>query len=204
MKIDQSFKIMSSNSPGAYARALRVIGQDLADLFPVSIEIQIQGQQFVVRGECSKDRLAAKQPKPQRQGLKNFCAGVLSRDVATLTGGGKPAIVQFERVYSPEEINQIDEIGMRRRFGVGKIPDIRSLAETLRTIGRLVDGQAGQLLKIHKDARRIVFEYRDGAGNTHNELMSIPDLHKLQKSFYEKRGDLIGLDPWKDRKFPKR
>lgn len=200
MKFAQSFKILSSSAPGACARALRAIGQDLAELFPASLEIQVYGEKFVVRGECSKDRLAAKQPKLQRQGLKDFCADMLARDVSTLTGHAKSTNVPFELVYGPEEIDQIDEIGMRRRFGVGKIPDIRSLAEILRTIGRLVDGQAAQLTKIHKDAHRIAFEYSDGTGKAHNEIMSIPDLHKLQKSFYEKRGAPVGLDPWQNHK----
>jgi hypothetical protein len=69
MQFAQSFKILTSTAPGAYARALRAIGQDLADLFPASVEVQVNGEQFVVRGECSKERLAAKAPKPQRQGL---------------------------------------------------------------------------------------------------------------------------------------
>jgi len=200
MKFAESFKILASTSPGAYARALRAIGQDLADLFPESVEIQIFGEKFVVRGQCTQDRLAAKQPQPQRKGLKNFCTDMLARDVSTLTRQAKSATVQFDRTYTPDDVNQIDEIGMRRRFGVGKIPDIRSLAEMLRTVGRLVDGQGGVLTKIHKDARRIVFEYSDGDGKTHNELMSIPDLYKLQKSFYEKRSAPVGLDPWKNRK----
>ena len=200
MKFAESFKILASTSPGAYARALRAIGQDLADLFPESVEIQILGEKFVVRGQCTQDRLAAKQPQPQRKGLKDFCADMLARDVSTLTRQAKSATVQFNRTYTPDDVNQIDEIGVRRRSGVGKIPDIRSLAEMLRTIGRLVDGQGGVLTKIHKDARRIVFEYSDGTGKTHNELMSIPDLYKLQKSFYEKRSAPVGLDPWKNRK----
>lgn len=200
MRFAESFKILSSTSPGAYARALRAIGQDLAELFPESVEIQVYGENFVVRGQCTKDRLAAKQPKPQRKGLTAFCADVLGRDVSTLTRQAKPASVPFERTYRPDDINQIDEIGMRRRFSVGKIPDIRSLAEMLRTIGRLVDGQAGKLTKIHKDAHRIVFEYVDSAGKTHNQLMTTPELHKLQKSFYENRGAPVGLDPWSNRK----
>jgi hypothetical protein len=200
VKFALSFKILASTSPGAYARALRAIGQDLAELFPESVEIQIFGEKFVVRGQCTQDRLAAKQSTPQRKGLKDFCTDMLARDVSTLTRQAKSATVQFGRTYSPEDVDQIDEIGMRRRFGLGRIPDIRSLAEMLRTIGRLVDGQAGRLTKIHKDARRVVFEYSDGAGKSHNELMSIPDLYKLQKSFYEKRGAPVGLDPWKNRK----
>jgi len=200
MKFAQSFKILSSTSPGAYARALRAIGQDLAELFPDSFEIQVYGDKFVVRGQCTKDRLAAKQPTPQRKGLKDICADMLARDVSTLSRQARSATVQFDRTYTPEEVNQIDELGIRRRFGVGKIPDIRSLAEMLRTVGRLVDGQAGVLMKIHKDSHRMVFEYSDSAGKSHNELMSIPDLYKLQKSFYEQRSAPVGLDPWKNRK----
>jgi hypothetical protein len=125
---------------------------------------------------------------------------MLARDISSRTGPAKTANVPFERIYSPLEIDQIDEIGKQRRFGAGKIPDIRSLAEILRTIGRLVDGQAGQLVKIYKDARRIVFEFTDNQGKAHNETMTIPDLHRLQKNFYEKRGAPVGADPWQNRR----
>ena len=200
MKLAESFKILSSTAPGTYARALRAIGQDLADLFPETIEIELRGENFVARGQCSKDRLDAKQAKPQRKGLKELCADMLARDVSTLTRQAKSSIIPFSRTYAPEDINQIDEIGMSRRFGVGRIPDIRSLGEVLRTIGRLVDGQKGKLVKIYKDARRIVFEYTDRDGKSRNEMMSSADLYKLQKSFYEKRSAPVGLDLWNNRK----
>ena len=200
MRLTQSFKILTSTSPGTYARALRAIGQDLADLFPETVEIELRGEVFVVGGQCTKNRLDARKPKPQRKGLKDFCADMLSRDVTLLTQKTQSATIEFHQKYALEDINRIDEIGMSRRFAMGKIPDIRSLGEILRTIGRLVDGQEGRLVKISKDARRIVYEFTDSDGKPRNELLSIPDLYKLQKSFYEKRGELVGLDPWKNRK----
>ena len=200
MRLTQSFKILTSTSPGAYARALRAIGQDLADLFPETVEIELRGEVFVVGGQCTKNRLDARKPKPQRKGLKDFCADMLSRDVTSLNQKTQAATIEFNQRYAPEDIDRIDEIGMSRRFAMGKIPDIRSLGEILRTIGRLVDGQEGRLVKISKDARRIVYEFTDSDGKPRNELLSIPDLYKLQKSFYEKRGELVGLDPWKNRK----
>jgi hypothetical protein len=200
MKLAESFKILTSTSPGTYARALRAIGQNLADLFPETLEIELHGEIFAVRGQCAKDRLDAKLPKPQKKGLKDFCADMLARDVSTLTRQAKSATVEFRHTYSPEDINRIDVIGMSRRFSTGKIPDIRSLGEMLRTIGRLVDGQDGQLVKIFKDAHRIVFEFTGNDGKSRNELLNIPDLYKLQKRFYEKRGTPVGLDPWNNRK----
>ena len=173
-------------------------------LFPEKLEIEIQGENFIVRGQCAQNRLETKLATPQKKGLKAFCTDLLARDVSTLAQQAKSATVEFTNTYSPEDIDRIDEIGMARRFAAGKMPDIRSLGEILRTIGRLVDGQEGQLRKISKEARRIVFEYTAPDGKSCNEIMTNVDLYKLQKSFYENRGDLVGLDPWKDRKFPRR
>ncbi len=199
MKLAESFRILTSTSPGTYARALRAIGQDLADLFPETVEIELRGEVFFVGGRCAKSRLDAREPKPQRKSLKEFCADMLSRDVTSLTQKSQSATIEFNQRYAPEDINRIDEIGMSRRFTVGKIPDIRSLGEMLRTIGRLVDGQQGQLVKISKDAHRFVFEFSGSDGQSHSELMSVPDLYKLQKRFYENRGELVGMDPWDNR-----
>jgi hypothetical protein len=199
MRLAESFKILTSPSPGTYARALRAIGQDLADLFTDTLEIELHGEIFVVRGQCAKNRLDARQPKPQRKNLKDFCADMLAGDVTSLTRNNHSAAIPFNQRYAPEDINHIDEIGMRRRFTAGKIPDIRSLAEMLRTIGRLVDGQEGRLVKIFKDAHRIVFEFTGSDGKPRTERMSNLDLYKLQKRFYEKRGAPVGLDPWNNR-----
>ncbi|MSP37071.1 MAG: hypothetical protein EXR70_01095 [Deltaproteobacteria bacterium] len=200
MRLAQSFKILTSTTPGTFARALRVIGQDLADLFPDTVEIKFHGETFVVSGRCAKSRLDARQPTPQRKGLKEFCADFLSRDVTALGQKGLTASVEFNQRYAAEDINRIDDIGISRRFTAGKLPDIHSLAEMLRTIGRLVDGQKGQLVKISKDARRVVFEFTASDGKTHNELMTIPDLYKLQKRFYEGRSAPVGSDPWRNGK----
>lgn len=198
MRLAQSFKILTSTTPGTFARALRVIGQDLADLFPDTVEIKFHGETFVVSGRCAKSRLDARQPAPKRNGLKDFCADLLSRDVTALNPKGSTASVEFNQRYAPEDIDRIDDIGIGRRFSAGKLPDIRSLAEMLRTIGRLVDGQKGQLVKISKDARRVVFEFTGSDGKTHDELMTIPDLYKLQKRFYENRATAVGFDPWQN------
>lgn len=199
MQLAESFKILTTTSPGIYARALRAIGQDLTDLFPETLEIEMHGEVFIVRGQCARNRLDARQPEPQRKSLKELCADLLGRNIKTLTQQNHSAPILFNRRYAPEDIDRIDEIHIGRRFTVGKIPDIRSLGEILRTIGRLVDGQEGQLVKIFKEPHRIVFEFTDSDGKPRNELMTILNLYKLQKRFYETRGELVGLDPWKNR-----
>ena len=54
----------------------------------------------------------------------------------------------------------------------------------------------GELTKVCKDARPVVYEYTDRNGKLCNEIMSNVDLYRLQKSFYEKRAATVGMDPW--------
>ena len=159
----------------------------------------MRGESFIANGQCAKDHLDAKLPAPRQKGLKARCADVPTRDVFTLTRQAPAAIVEFSQTYAPEDIDRLDKIGMSRRSGAGGMPNIRSLAEMLRTIGRLVDGQGGQLVQVSKDAQRIVFEYADQTGKSYNEIMTTADLYKLQKAFYEKRGEPLGPDPWENR-----
>jgi hypothetical protein len=44
---DNAFKLQSTEEAGFYARALRVIGQDLTDLFPERLEIEKQGDREI-------------------------------------------------------------------------------------------------------------------------------------------------------------
>jgi len=157
-----------------------------------------------VRGRCAEHRLEAKLATPGKKDFKAFCADLLARDVSTLSRQAKSAIVEFSKTYTPADIRRIDEIGMGRRFAAGKMPDIRSLAERLRTIGRLIDGREGRLVKISKDAGRLVFDYIGPDGKSCTEIMTNVGLYKLQKTFYEKRSASIALDPWKDRNFSRR
>ena len=198
MKFAESFKILCSTSPGAYARALRAIGQDLATLFPEKLEIKFQDENFIVRGQCLRNRFEVSQRTPQGKSFTESCLEVLSRDLTQLKPPELPTKVDFSRIYTPEEINRIDGLGIRRRFSVGKLPDIRSLGEILRTIGRLVDGQESLLIRLSRDSGRVDFEYRAQDGTSHKETISNLELYKLQKRFYEKRGATPALDPWEN------
>ncbi|MGH7784901.1 MAG: hypothetical protein ACREO5_13805 [Candidatus Binatia bacterium] len=185
MKLSEPFKLQSTESGGFYARALRAIGQDLAELYPERIEIERQGEDFVVRGTCARSRLETEKPKSERKSLKE----ILAQDITAWAPQSKSDSASFSRTYDAEDIARIDEIGSRRRTGVEKIPDIRGLGEILRTVGRVIESEDGRLIKIIKDMRQVAFEYvnRDGA-NCKQELSSL-DLRKVQQRFYEKRGE---------------
>ena len=70
-----------------------------------------------------------------------------------------------------------------------KIPDIRSLGEILRTVGRVIESEEGRLIKIVKDMRQVAFEYVNQDSKTCKQELSSLDLRKAQQRFHEKRGE---------------
>jgi len=196
MKLADDFlKLESTEVTGFHARALRAIGQDLADLFPEKLDIERRGEDFVVQGQCARSRLEAKAPKPGWTSLKEF----LTRDVIALTTETKTQSVPFDRTYNPDDIFRLDEAGIRHRTGIAKIPDIRSLGEILRTVGKLIDGENAGLIRILKDQRRISFEYEKGDGAKCNQEVTSMELYKLQQQYYDLRGKKTMVYLWNDR-----
>jgi hypothetical protein len=179
------FKLKSTESGGFYARSLRAIGQDLTDLYPETIEIERQGEDFVVRGTCARSRLEAEKPKPERKSLKE----ILAQDITAWGSENKSDTASFTRSYDAEDIARINEAGSRRRAATDKIPDIRSLSEILRTVGRVIEGEGGRMIKIVKDRHQVAFEYVNREGKSCKQELSSLDLRKVQQRFYEKRGE---------------
>ena len=186
MKLTDPFKLQSNDSGGFHARALRAIGRDLTELYPEKIEIERQGKDFVVRGTCARSRLETEPPKPGRKSLKE----ILAQDITTWAPEAKSDIASFTRTYDAEDIARIDAIGNRRRTGGEKIPDIHSLGETLRTVGRVLESEGGRLVKIVKDRREVALEYVNGDGKYCKQELSSLDLRKVQQGIYEKRGEI--------------
>jgi hypothetical protein len=182
-----------------YARVLRVIGQDLAGLFPSQLEIERQGRSFVANVRCDRKRAEIKAP-PERP--KSGFGGIINKLASYRLDKEpeKPELVNVTRNYTPNDINRIDEIGIHRRMQLGKTPDIHNLGEALRTIGRIVDAEEGQLTRIFKDQRRVVFEFVAKDGATRKVEMTLTELYKAQQSYYQKRSSTQSLDLWKGKK----
>jgi len=182
-----------------YARVLRVIGQDLAELFPAQVEIEREGRSFVANVRCDRKRAEVKTPpEPAKSGF----GGIIHKlaNYRLDKAPEKPELVNVTRNYTPNDISRIDEAGLHRRFQLGKIPDIHNLGEALRTIGRIIDAEDGQLKKIFKDQRRVVFEYIAKGGATRKVGMTLTELYKAQQSYYQTRSDNQSLDLWKNKK----
>jgi hypothetical protein len=156
-----------------YARALRAIGQDLADLFPMRVEIEMSGEDFVARGRR----------RPRASALRNSAESdprqKLSQPPAQDPG--------FARTYTPDAIDHLDEMGRKRRTTSAQIPDASSLSKRLRMIGRIVDEKNAHLVSLCQNMNTITVQYRDGQDEVHQEEHSILTLYKLQQQYYSGR-----------------
>ena len=118
-----------------YAKALRVIGQDLAELFPRVLEIETDGINFEARGESHPNPFEA----VKESAVKKAWNKLLRKGAATRRPAAPPA--SFARSYGPEEIERMDRINQAERSGTFRKADIYSLSERLRTMGAIVDSR---------------------------------------------------------------
>ena len=179
-----------------HARALRAIGQELGQLFPQSLEITPQGTNFQVVGRFVPRDAGAKGTQGNGQLLDRLRSKFL-RDQSTVPAVESTAApVSFDRTFTPTDIERMDEIGAIRRGGSDKVPDIYSLGEILRMVGRIVDSDGRRLLKLSKDIYGVTFQYEDGAGQKQKREFSNLQLYKLQQQYYAERGTYVPIDKW--------
>jgi hypothetical protein len=160
-----------------YARALRAIGQDLGDFFPERVEIEMSGENFVARGR-RRPGASARRSNDERDIRQN--SSQPSPQV-------QPSHSAFVRTYTPDDIDHLDEMGRARRTGTVQRPDLYSLSERLRMIGRIVDEKNAQLVNLCQDMNTITLQYRDAQDQLHQEEYSTLTLYKLQQQYYSGR-----------------
>ena len=185
-----------------YARVLRVIGQDIADLFPVQLEIEQQQRNFIVRARCDRRRSEGKAPPQPAEAPKIGFRSILHKlnTIRLDKAPGKSDWVTVNRAYNPMDISRIDEAGLQRRIQMGKIPDIHNLGEALRTIGRIIDADEGRLTRIFKDQRRVIFDYVVRGGEARKVEMTLTELYKVQQTYYQARSATQTIDLWRGKK----
>ncbi|HEX2933661.1 MAG TPA: hypothetical protein VHV54_28300 [Candidatus Binatia bacterium] len=187
MNIIELVKRMIEQAPGYYARALRVIGQDLADLFPENLAIELQGDKFVANGMCSKNRVEDPSVATPWTGLKRIGEKLVTRILKTRSGEPDLEFVQFSRTYNAQDIDRLDIQGTKNRNSSG-MPDIYSLGERLRTIGKVIDAHNGRIVRVFKDLHQVVYEYQDGDGKARKEELNNTELYQLQQRYAAERG----------------
>lgn len=196
LKLQDEIQAQGLDKVQFHARALRAIGQDLGKLFPQSLEITLQGTNFQVTGRYLPRDPGARGAHGNGQLLDKLRSKLLRDQSAVAPVESSTGPVSFDRTYTPADLDRMDESGAKRRNETDKVPDIYSLGEMLRMVGRIVDSEGRRLLKLSKDMNGVAFEYEDGAGQKHKREFSKLQLYKLQQQYYAERGTYVPIDNW--------
>lgn len=166
-----------------YAAALRVIGQELADLLPLHLEIEVKGKDFLVSGKGLSESEAAK-----KNLLTKVWHALIHRDPGTDLVDWQLNSTAFNRIYTQDDLSRSDEHQFSKRTGSAELPDIYSLGERLRIVGRLLNAKGGELVHLTKTLNNVSLQYRDQTGALQSEEYSADDLFRIQQEYYSERG----------------
>lgn len=191
VKLFELVKLMIEQTSGFHARALRVIGQDLAALMPENVAIELDGNRFVAHGLCAKTRIEDQTQTAPLKKLKKLFGKMAAAIMGPPTRGPDLEFVPFTRTYNVDDIDHLDGEGTNRRGNVSDLPDIYTLGERLRTIGKVIDAHNGRIIRIFKDLHQIVFEYQDADGQTRKEELNNTELYQLQQRYASERGVIV-------------
>ncbi len=108
---------------------------------------------------------------------------------------GKSA--KFERRYTVEDVARLDRLGRDQQTGAATTPDPGTLAEALRVVGGVVDGEGGRFVRLLKEERKIVFEYRDASGALKRDERHGLGIYQAQQQAVAAR---TGRDIWTNSK----
>jgi hypothetical protein len=186
VKLFELVKLMMEQTAGFHARALRVIGQDLAVLVPESVTIELQDQAFVAQGLCTKSRMQESGASSLTT-LKKALGKMASAIVRPPMREPELEFVSFSRTYRSDDIDRLDTQATQQRGRADAMPDIYTLGERLRTIGKVIDARNGRIVKIFKDLHQVVFEYLDAEGRSCKEEMNNTELYQLQQRYAAER-----------------
>jgi hypothetical protein len=166
-----------------YGRALRVMGQDLTNLFPKVLEIDTDGMTFEARGESHPnpfDRIKEPVFKKAWNALFHSKAVADSRPTQS-----EPT--SFLRSYNSAEIDRLDRLHSAARTGNLQKADMYSLAERLRIMGAIVDSRNGRLKKLRKEGDRLSVEYWDQDGNLQTAKLTTVIMYRNQRRYERQR-----------------
>jgi hypothetical protein len=167
------------------ATSLRVIGQDLAELLPLVLNIEVKQDIFIVTGKGL--------PVPSQAngaGEKIFSKlwrSLIHHDTATALVDWQLKSAPFTRTYSQADLLRSDENHFPERMGIYGLPDIYSLGERLRIVGRLIQAKGGGLVHLSKTLNSVAFQFRTEDGAVYLEEHSADELFRLQRKYYSQR-----------------
>lgn len=138
-----------------YASPLRAIGQALEVLHIKSFDVELEGDDYLVRAKSERSRRGGSPqediPDGDVQEGRKESSGIRSSNA-------------FQARYTPEDIERLEQEGQARRDNPNKKPDGHSMSQLLRAAGGYVDRKGARLkaLSWRDESVAVVYETVQG------------------------------------------
>ena len=152
----------------SYARDLRAIGQSLEAQRIQKFELKISGELFQITGEPEQE--------PNLLSVLRHWQRQLRR-----------AALSDTHNYSSQDIQQLDRQGRANRLQGGRLPDLYSLPNILRTVGAYLDSQKARLITLNKQPLSLNMLYRDRLGFPQLEERTVASFHSWLIELHRER-----------------
>ena len=138
----------------SYARELRAVGQALEAQHVFSLDLELKGGLYVVRGKVTAADYA-------QSSFSGFIQDLISGVGSVLTGGPRRSIYEIDLSYQPEDIEELDSKGRAHRRNDDQTPDPYGLAQKLRGVGSFLDYRPETALTgVSVEDRWVTVRYR--------------------------------------------
>jgi hypothetical protein len=165
----------------SYARELRALGQSLEVRHMLSLDLELEGGIYRVRGGITASKYA-------ESSLSAFVQDLVSGVASALTGGSRRSVYEMLLCYKPEDIAELDAQGRAHRRNAHQIPDPYSLSQKLRGVGSFLDDRLeAKLAGISIEDRWVTVRYRTAEGRLEQAKQDVAYFYNYWVKMYLRR-----------------
>jgi len=182
------FQPASERPDACYARELRAVGQALEGQQFISLDLEIEGDSYVVHGRASV-------PKNAQTSFLSFVGDLV---VSVLRGNSRPrkSAGEVEYRYSPAQVQDIDVRGRGKREAADKMPDPYSLSQILRGAGTYLDKrEKASLVGISIEGQWVTVRYKAADGRIEQLKQDLEYFYDYWVKAYLRRSNRKRLPP---------
>jgi hypothetical protein len=165
----------------SYARELRAIGQALEARHVVSLELELKGGLYVVRGKVTASDYA-------QSSLSAFVQDFVSGVGCVFTGAARRSVYEIDLSYNLQEVEKLDLQGREHRRNATQNPDPYGLAQKLRGVGSFLDYQPETTLTgISVEDRWVTVRYKTAEGRIEQAKQDVAYFYNYWVKMYLRR-----------------
>jgi hypothetical protein len=166
----------------SYARELRAVGQALEARHVVSLDLEMKGGLYVVRGRVTASDYA-------QSSLSAFIQDFISGVGSVFTGASRRSLYEIDLSYNLQDLEKLDLQGREHRRNADQCPDPYGLAQKLRSVGSFLDYRPETTLTgILVEDRWITVRYKTAEGHIEQAKQDVAYFYNYWVKMYLRRG----------------